>query len=97
MPGGPSFWHAAFEVRDVDDLMIGHEYLKNRGHQAQWGIGRHILGSAVFDYWKDPWGHELEHWVDGDLHISSDESRVRSMADFEGVYWGMPLPPPPQS
>ncbi len=96
MPGGPCFWHAAFEVRDVDDLMIGHEFLKNKGHQAQWGIGRHILGSAVFDYWKDPWGHELEHWVDGDLHVNSDQSRIRSMADFEGVYWGMPLPPPPQ-
>ena len=31
------------------------------------GVGRHVLGAQVFDYWRDPWGHVLEHFTDGDL------------------------------
>ena len=26
-----------------------------------------MLGSQIFDYWRDPWGHTVEHWTDGDL------------------------------
>lgn len=96
MPGGPAFWHAAFEVRDFDDLMVGKKHLSDKGHEAIWGIGRHYLGSQIFDYWIDPWGHQLEHWVDGDLMVASDGSRIATVAAFEGVQWGMPLPPPPE-
>ena len=32
-----------------------------------WGIGRHILGSQIFDYWQDPWGDKHEHYCDGDV------------------------------
>ena len=58
-PKGPGFNHAAFEVADLDDLMCGHQKLKDAGRHAEWGVGRHILGSQVFDYWRDPWGHTL--------------------------------------
>jgi hypothetical protein len=95
-PGGPpSFMHAAFEVSDLDDLMAGHDYLKNAGRKAQWGIGRHKLGSQVFDYWLDPWGHELEHWTDGDQLRASDGSRTATMEEVLGVQWGMKMPPIP--
>ena len=60
-PKGPGFNHAAFEVADLDDLMLGHQRLKETGREAEWGVGRHILGSQVFDYWRDPWGHTVEH------------------------------------
>lgn len=56
-PGGPRYNHAAFEVQNLDDLMRGHAHLKADGCKSAWGVGRHILGSQVFDYWKDPWGH----------------------------------------
>jgi len=59
--------HAAFEVEDVDALMAGHDHLKNAGFDHHAGIGRHILGSQTFDYWRDPWGHVVEHFTDGDL------------------------------
>ena len=55
-PSGPGFNHAAFEVRDMDDLMRGHTHLKGVGAAPEWGVGRHLLGSQVFDYWRDPWG-----------------------------------------
>lgn len=92
-PKGPGFNHAAFEVADLDDLMAGHTRLKDAGRQAEWGVGRHILGSQVFDYWRDPWGHTLEHWTDGDLLTASDGSKVASLQDLLAVQWGQPAPP----
>ena len=48
----PGFNHAAFEVLDINEVMRGHEHLKAQGREASWGIGRHILGSQIFDYWR---------------------------------------------
>jgi catechol 2,3-dioxygenase-like lactoylglutathione lyase family enzyme len=86
----PRLEHAAFEVRDLDDLMVGHDYLASRGHAASWGVGRHVLGSQVFDYWRDPWGHTLEHWTDGDLLTRADGSRQASIEELRAVQWGAP-------
>lgn len=59
--------HVSFEVQDVDDVMIGHEFLRRKGYKAMWGVGRHYLGSQIFDYWQDPWGRIHEHWTDTDV------------------------------
>jgi catechol 2,3-dioxygenase-like lactoylglutathione lyase family enzyme len=92
-PKGPGFNHAAYEVADLDDLMRGHGRLKEAGRHAEWGVGRHILGSQVFDYWRDPWGHTLEHWTDGDLFTAADGSNIATVQDLLGVQWGPPPPP----
>jgi catechol 2,3-dioxygenase-like lactoylglutathione lyase family enzyme len=95
-PGAPpGFMHAAFEVADLDDLMAGHEYLKAAGYAHMWGVGRHILGSQVFDYWNDPFGNEIEHWTDGDQFVAADGGGIASIAELMGVQWGMPMPPMP--
>jgi catechol 2,3-dioxygenase-like lactoylglutathione lyase family enzyme len=91
--GKPKFNHAAFEVANFDDLMTGHDLLKSKAYAHQWGVGRHILGSQIFDYWRDPWGHTLEHWTDGDLMTASWGSRQATLQDLAGVQWGMPMPP----
>jgi len=66
--------HLSFEVSDIDDVCVGHDYLKQFGkYEHMWGIGRHVLGSQVYDYWADPWGHVHEHWADSDRL----ESRAR--------------------
>lgn len=91
-PSGPGFNHAAFEVADMDDLQAGHRRLTESGRQQVWGVGRHLLGSQVFDYWRDPWGHMLEHWTDGDLFTAADGSRTASLADLMGVQWGPSMP-----
>jgi catechol 2,3-dioxygenase-like lactoylglutathione lyase family enzyme len=88
LPTAKRFNHAAFEVADFDDLMLGHAHLEEKRRSAAWGIGRHILGSQIFDYWKDPWGNELEHWTDGDLFTAADPPRTASMRDLLGVQWG---------
>jgi catechol 2,3-dioxygenase-like lactoylglutathione lyase family enzyme len=87
-PDAPRFNHAAFEVTDFDDLMLGHTHLHRAKRTPAWGVGRHILGSQIFDYWRDPWGHELEHWTDGDLFAASDGSHKATFQDLMGVQWG---------
>jgi len=91
-PHGPGFNHAAFEVSDLDDLMRGHGHLEAAGAKPAWGVGRHILGSQVFDYWRDPWGHTLEHWTDGDLFTAADSSNIVTVQDLLGVQWGQAMP-----
>jgi catechol 2,3-dioxygenase-like lactoylglutathione lyase family enzyme len=86
--GKPRFNHAAFEVADFDDLMCGHDHLKRCKRTPAWGVGRHVLGSQIFDYWKDPWGHELEHWTDGDLFAVADGTRKATLHDLLNVQWG---------
>ncbi len=95
-PIPPGFMHAAFEVRDLDDLMAGHDFLVRKGWDHQWGIGRHKLGSQVFDYWRDPYGNEVEHWTDGDQLVTRDGGGVATLPDLLGVQWGMEMPPLPQ-
>ena len=91
-PQAPTFMHAAFEVAHLDDLMRGHACLQAAGRKARWGVGRHVLGSQIFDYWEDPWGHELEHWTDGDLFNAADGSRTASLQDLLAVQWGAEHP-----
>lgn len=102
LPGELGILHAAFEVANLDDLMLGHQHLKTRKREAAWGVGRHIMGSQVFDYWKDPFGNELEHWTDGDLFTAQDPPQKMPMSALLAVQWGSPhpmfagkLPPPP--
>ena len=101
LPGEQGLLHAAFEVANLDDLMLGHQYLKAKKRQPAWGVGRHIMGSQIFDYWKDPFGNELEHWTDGDLFTAADPPQKQPMSALLAVQWGSPHPmlagkrPPP--
>jgi hypothetical protein len=83
--------HCAWEVADLDDLMTGHDHLAAAEHRPYWGIGRHVLGGQVFDYWKDPIGFTVEHWTDSDLLTASVAAGNHPiMAALN--QWG---PPPP--
>lgn len=90
--GQPGFNHAAFEVANMDDLMAGHQHLVGAGRRHEWGVGRHILGSQIFDYWRDPWGHTVEHWTDGDLFNDQTPPNVRGLDDLMGTQWGSAAP-----
>lgn len=96
MDQGACFMHSAFEVADLDDLMAGHEHLKAQSRVAAWGVGRHYLGSQIFDYWRDPWGHEIEHWTDGDKLLAKDGGGIATVEQLMGVQWGMKMPPLPE-
>jgi hypothetical protein len=92
LPGKLGLLHAAFEVANLDDLMLGHRHLKTRKWKPAWGVGRHIMGSQIFDYWKDPFGNELEHWTDGDLFTAADPPQKMPMSALLAVQWGSAHP-----
>ena len=88
----PDVAHAAFEVHDFDVQQLGHQYLAERGYELCWGVGRHVLGSQIFDYWFDPHKFVVEHYADGDLVNS--ETKVSHLQAGKGnlAIWGPPVP-----
>lgn len=91
MPDAPSHMHhTSFEVEDFDTQVMGHQWLAEHGHYALWGVGRHILGSQIFDYWRDPSGFTIEHYADGDL-VNINTRTERSEAGKFAI-WGPEIP-----
>lgn len=85
--------HFSYEVEDIDDVFLGHEHLRNLGkYEHFWGIGRHLLGSQVYDYWRDPWGHVHEHWTDSDRLNAQSGSFVHPAEKAFVSQWGPPSP-----
>jgi hypothetical protein len=66
-PKGAHVHHSSYEVHDFDTQQLGHQWLTQKGYRPTWGIGRHVLGSQIFDYWWDVSGNMVEHYADGDL------------------------------
>lgn len=84
--------HSAYEVIDLDALGQGQQVLRAAGHSHLWGIGRHLLGSQLFDYWRDPEGFEHEHYTDGDLFTADHETEYSPLT-FGGIWaWGADAP-----
>ena len=84
--------HCSFEVQDPDEVMMGSEWLKAKGWKQFWGVGRHILGSQVFDYWRDCSGFMIEHYADGDLLNEGFSSGRHGVADEALAVWGPEVP-----
>jgi hypothetical protein len=89
---GPAnrYVHSAYQVCDLDALAAGGEYLRERGYFRSWGIGRHIQGSQLFDYWRDPDGFMVEHFADGDMFDSSLEPGWAPFTASGLAQWGPP-------
>ena len=85
--------HLSFEVQDIDDVFLGHEHLRRVGkYEHMWGIGRHLLGSQIYDYWADPWGRVHEHWSDTDRLNVTTRSNLLPVEEGFGSQWGERAP-----
>jgi catechol 2,3-dioxygenase-like lactoylglutathione lyase family enzyme len=85
--------HLSFEVHDVDDVFSGHERLeKLNKYEHMWGVGRHLLGSQVYDYWADPWGRVHERWADTDRLNMQSGSNLLPAHEALISQWGEPPP-----
>ena len=89
---GPAnrYVHSAYQVSDLDALAAGGEYLRERGYFRSWGIGRHIQGSQIFDYWRDPDGFLVEHFTDGDMFDNTLEPGWAPLTASGLAQWGPP-------
>ncbi|MET8136505.1 MULTISPECIES: VOC family protein [unclassified Streptomyces] len=88
---GTGYVHSAYQVTDLDTIAAGGEYLAERGYKRSWGIGRHIQGSQLFDYWRDPDHFMLEHFADGDLFSCDLEPGWAPMSASGLAQWGPPV------
>ena len=86
------FEHSAYEVVDLEAIGQGQQYLRAKGYRHMWGIGRHVLGSQLFDYWRDPDGFQFEHYADGDLFTADYESRYSPFEVGSIWAWGDDAP-----
>ena len=90
---GPAsrYVHSAYQVCDLDALAAGGEYLREQGYFRSWGIGRHIQGSQIFDYWRDPDGFLVEHFADGDMFDTTLEPGWAPFTPTGLAQWGPPV------
>ena len=80
--------HSAYQLTDLDEVAASGEYLRERGYRHAWGIGRHIQGSQIFDYWRDPDRLMFEHYADGDVFDSSMEPGWAPLSVSGLAQWG---------
>lgn len=80
--------HASFEVYDTDVQLQGHYHLVSKGYKLMWGVGRHLLGSQIFDYWYDTDGFIVEHYTDGDVVNEDNESARLALTRDDYTTWG---------
>lgn len=89
----PRVHHTSFEIEDLDAHGMGHEWLGRQGWKPTWGIGRHIYGSQIFDYWFDPAGNIVEHFTDGDLVRPGSRPGLAPLDDASLYAWGPEMKP----
>ncbi len=89
----PAYSHSAYELVDADAVGMGQRIMREGGWSHAWGIGRHILGSQIFDYWKDPWGAKHEHYCDGDVFTADIPLGVHAVSREGMSQWGEEMPP----
>ncbi|HLP69819.1 MAG TPA: VOC family protein, partial [Rhizobium sp.] len=88
----PRYSHSAYELIDTDAVAMGQRVLRERQWHHAWGMGRHLLGSQIFDYWSDPWGCHHEHYCDGDLFTADAPAGVHPVSRQAMSQWGPELP-----
>ena len=67
LPGYPIYHHTNFGVEDIDEMMIGTNYMTRKGWTTgPLGSGRHRIASALFSYLECPAGGEAEYGADSD-------------------------------
>lgn len=91
----PGFHHGSFEFGTVDDIGVATAHMLDKGHQHNWGFGRHVVGSNYFHYFRDPWGSLIEHFADIDVISDNQEWQPKDW-ELEGNFcrWATDGPPP---
>ena len=97
VPGGkPGFQHIALGVEDIDEVMVGANFMRNRGWLMDGkgglhGLGRHRISSALFYYMPSPAGGDAEYHADSDY--ADDQWIPREWEPLFGTAIWMTDPP----
>ena len=82
------YLHSAYQLTDLDEVAASGEYLRQRGYRHAWGLGRHIQGSQIFDYWRDRDRLMFEHYADGDVFDAAAEPGWAPLSVSGLAQWG---------
>jgi catechol 2,3-dioxygenase-like lactoylglutathione lyase family enzyme len=88
----PDCHHISFEVQDFEAQFVAHRFLKTKGYESIWGVGRHPHGSHIFDVWRDPDGWRFETFSDTDLLTAARPTRFHNVKDVEMDIWSSDPP-----
>jgi catechol 2,3-dioxygenase-like lactoylglutathione lyase family enzyme len=71
------FDHVNYGVEDLDEIMVGANYMQRQGWPPSvWGLGRHLIASSLFMYLPCPTGGQAEYGADSDMIDDSWVPRV---------------------
>jgi catechol 2,3-dioxygenase-like lactoylglutathione lyase family enzyme len=82
------YLHSAYQLTDLDEVAASGGYLRQRGYRHAWGLGRHIQGSQIFDYWRDRDRLMFEHYADGDVFDAAAEPGWAPLSVSGLAQWG---------
>ncbi|RME65824.1 MAG: hypothetical protein D6782_05465, partial [Alphaproteobacteria bacterium] len=88
------FHHASFEVETLDEIVLGGAAMVEKGHRHVWGPGRHVVGSNLFQYLRDPWNSMVEYSLDIDYIPADVEWKARDWGKDGMFLWASDGPPP---
>ena len=92
--GTLQFDHTNFSVEDIDEIMVGANYMTRKGWSpSHLGLGRHRIDSALFYYLPCPAGGEAEYGADADAVDDSWIPRHWSNPMFGYAHFVSNLPP----
>jgi catechol 2,3-dioxygenase-like lactoylglutathione lyase family enzyme len=96
-PGKPGYMHTAFGLEDIDEVMLGANYMAKQGwsnssQNSSGGLSRHRISSAIYYYIDNPNGGEAEYHCDTDY---LDDNWVPRAWDwkFGALLWAHKTPP----
>lgn len=89
------FNHCAFGVEDIDELMVGANFMQDKGWSDERRfaerLNRHRISSAMYYYFPNPNGGDAEYHADTDYLDSGWIPRVWE-TQFGASMWGMKSP-----
>jgi catechol 2,3-dioxygenase-like lactoylglutathione lyase family enzyme len=89
----PGHHHFSWDVGSVDEIGAGAMHMLGKGYDKGWGLGRHVLGSNLFHYVRDPWGSYSEYSADIDYVPADCDWKTGDHAPEDSFYaWGPNVP-----
>ena len=93
--GSKGYAHIAFGVEDIDEIMVGANYMMDKGWSNERpfaaSLNRHRISSALYYYFPCPCGGDAEYHADTDYLDDSWVPRVWEIK-FGASMWGSESP-----
>jgi catechol 2,3-dioxygenase len=85
--------HLAWTTTSIDHIKSLADRMSQHGHQIEVGVSRHVVGSNIFAYFREPGGNRFELSTEMATLDDSTETRVNEPGDDVLSSWGGVRPP----